>query len=76
MQYNMCKEPQFASSKKMEGSILLYEDFSSLRILWTPLCSNIHMKGIFETIFDVWNSFANVAILQTLNNCVSWHTKF
>ena len=52
MQHNMCKGPRFASSKKMEGSILSHKGFSSLRILWTPLCLNIDMKGyIWESIW-------------------------
>jgi hypothetical protein len=33
MQYNMCKGPHCASSKKIEGLILFHEGFSSLRIL-------------------------------------------
>ena len=76
MQYNMYKGPHFASSKKMEGSNLFHEGFSSLRIVWIPICLNIDTQmGIFETIFDVWNSFANavqtLAILQMLDNYVS-----
>jgi hypothetical protein len=75
MQYNMWKGPHFASSKKVEGSILFHEGFSSLRILWTPLCINVDTKGVFETIFDVWNSYANVVrthvMLQMLESCVS-----
>ena len=52
MQYNMCKGPQFASSKKMEGSILFHGGFSSLRILWSPLCLNVDTKGyIWENIW-------------------------
>ena len=48
----MCKGPCFASSKKMEGLILFHEGFSSLRILWTPLCSNANTKGyIWDNIW-------------------------
>ena len=32
-QYNMCKGPHFATSKKMEGLILFHKGFPSLRIL-------------------------------------------
>ena len=45
MQYNMWKGPHFASSKKMEDSILFHEGFSSFRILWTPLRLNVDTKG-------------------------------
>ena len=33
LQYDMCKGPYFATSKKLEGSILFHEGFSLVRIL-------------------------------------------
>ena len=60
MQYNMSKRPHFASSKKMEGSILFHGGFSSLRILWTPLCINVDMKGY------IWG---NIWSLKSFCNC-------
>ena len=60
MQYNMCKGPHFASSKKMKDLILFHEGFSSLRILWAPLCSNVDMKGY------IWD---NIWCLKFLCKC-------
>ena len=75
MQHNMCKGPHFASSKKMEGIILFHEGFSSLGILWTPLCLNIDMKGY------IWDNFWCLKLFwqmlyELLISCKCWIVVF
>jgi len=55
MQYNMCKRPHIASSKKLEGLILFHEGLCSLGILWTPLFLNVWRRGAKGYVWDnIW----------------------